>query len=250
MVGKKNKKRYGILLCCLLISAIGFGAVYGVEESRQKKEEAKRIAEQQKVSSQVAEIMQPKKTVKNEVATKENSKVESSTGENKKQETVNQETQKQEAANNETVKKEEKKTKETTIKETGISKPIQTDVIMDYCMDKTVYFATLDVYKYNPAMIFSAKVNDEVMIVAKGTIKEIYENEETGTTVVEDLGGGYEAVYGQLKDLNMKVGDEVVGGHVIGFVKEPTKYYVKEGANVFFQIRKDGNPVDPKDYFR
>ena len=25
---------------------------------------------------------------------------------------------------------------------------------------------------------------------------------------------------------------------------------MKEGANVFFQIRKDGNPVDPKDYFR
>ena len=57
------------------------------------------------------------------------------------------------------------------------------------------------------------------------------------------------AVYGQLKEPEFAVGDYVEAGHVIGYVTEPTKYYSVEGSNLYFELRKDGVPVDPIEFF-
>ena len=62
------------------------------------------------------------------------------------------------------------------------------------------------------------------------------------------LGDGYAAVYGQLKELNFAKGDTPEAGQVLGYVSEPTKYYTTEGSNVYFQLKKDGKAVDPKEY--
>ena len=123
------------------------------------------------------------------------------------------------------------------------------NVIINYSMDSTVYFPTLDQYKYNPAVIIAGEVNDKVYAVAKGQIKSIENDEVTGCTVTVDLGDGYEAVYGQLKELNFANGDYVEAGHVLGYVGEPTKYFTVEGSNLYFELDKDGTPVDPVAYF-
>ena len=44
------------------------------------------------------------------------------------------------------------------------------------------------------------------------------------------------------------MGDYVEAGHVIGYVTEPTKYYSVEGSNLYFELRKDGVPVDPIEF--
>jgi murein DD-endopeptidase MepM/ murein hydrolase activator NlpD len=127
--------------------------------------------------------------------------------------------------------------------------PLEGEVLLDYSMDSTIYFPTLDQYKCNPAVIISGEVNSKVYLIAKGIITDISTNEVTGCTVTEDLGDGYEAVYGQLKELNFSVGDEVEGGQVIGYISEPTKYYSVEGSNLYFELLKDGEPVNPLEYF-
>ena len=129
--------------------------------------------------------------------------------------------------------------------ENGLVWPIEGTVLLDYSMDSTIFFPTLQQYQYNPAMIISGKVNQKVYFVAKGKIKDISTNEETGCTVSQDIGDGYTAIYGQLKELNFGVGDMVESGQVVGYVSEPTKYYSVEGSNVYFQLLKDGVPVDP-----
>jgi septal ring factor EnvC (AmiA/AmiB activator) len=75
-------------------------------------------------------------------------------------------------------------------------------------------------------------------------------SEETGWTMTVELGDGYEAVYGQLKELNFKEGDYVESGHVLGYVSEPTKYYSVEGSNLYFKLQKEGIPVNPVEYFQ
>lgn len=127
--------------------------------------------------------------------------------------------------------------------------PMEGNVIINYSMDSTVYFPTLDQYKYNPAVIIAGEVNDKVYAVAKGQIKSIENDEVTGCTVTVDLGDGYEAVYGQLKELNFAKGDYVEAGHVLGYIGEPTKYFTVEGSNLYFELDKDGTPVDPVAYF-
>lgn len=126
--------------------------------------------------------------------------------------------------------------------------PVDGTVLMSFSMDKTVYFSTLEQYKYNPAMIISAAENDQVIAGTAGVVKSIDVTAQTGTTVNLDLGNGYELFYGQLKEVPLKVGDYVEANTVVGYVSQPTKYYSVEGPNVYFEMRKDGQPVNPVDY--
>ena len=115
-------------------------------------------------------------------------------------------------------------------------------------MDKSIYFATLNQYKYHPAIVISAEPGTEVWCAAQGKVTQIKVDEETGTTLSMDLGSGYEAVYGQLKELAVKEGDMVNAGALLGYVSEPTKYYTLEGSNLYFQLLRDGEPVNPMNY--
>ena len=126
--------------------------------------------------------------------------------------------------------------------------PISGMVLMDYSMDKTVYHKTLEQYKYNPAMIIAGAQGDQVIAGVSGIVKSIDESAQTGTTVNVDFGNGYEAFYGQLISLEVKTGDYVDATTTLGYVAEPTKYYSSEGSNLYFEMRKDGQPVDPKVY--
>ena len=132
-------------------------------------------------------------------------------------------------------------------KEDGIVWPIEGAVLLDYSKDATIYFQTLQQYQYNPAMVIAGDVNSKVYFVAKGKITNIETNEVTGCTVTQDIGDGYIVKYGQLKELNFKVGDMVESGQVVGYISEPTKYYSVEGPNVYFQVLKDNEPVDPQE---
>lgn len=127
--------------------------------------------------------------------------------------------------------------------------PLEGNVIMNYSMDQTIYYATLDSYRYNPAVIIEGEVNDKVVCAADGIITDISTNEETGCTVTMDLGDGYSAVYGQLKEVPFHAGAYVEAGDVLGYVSEPTKYYSVEGSNLYFALRHGEETVDPITFF-
>lgn len=131
----------------------------------------------------------------------------------------------------------------------GLIWPVDGAVILDYSMDQTIYFTTLDQYKYNPAVIIAGNVNDKVKAAANGKITDISTNEVTGCTVTMDLGDGYTAIYGQLKEVPYEAGAYLEAGNTIGFVNEPTKYYSMEGSNLYFELEKDGVPIDPVGFF-
>lgn len=126
--------------------------------------------------------------------------------------------------------------------------PIDGNVILSFSMDKTVYFATLDQYKYNPAMLIAGEVEDEVKCSATGEVVSIHSDAKTGTTITMKIGSGYEVVYGQIKNVKVKEGQHVSKGETIGYVSEPTKYFNVEGPNIYFQVLKNGEPVNPLEY--
>ena len=126
--------------------------------------------------------------------------------------------------------------------------PVDGNVILSYSMDKPVYFSTLAQYKYNPAVIIAGEVGEDVVAAAEGEVKSIKIDAQTGTTLTMDIGSGYEVVYGQLKDVCVAEGYRISEGDVIGCVSEPTKYYSVEGPNLYFQLLKDGEPVNPLEY--
>ena len=132
--------------------------------------------------------------------------------------------------------------------ETLMEWPIHGNILVDYSMDSTVYFPTLDQYRLSPAIAVQADEGAPVMSAVNGTVYSVEETAKTGTTVTMELGNGYQAVYGQLKDLNVSEGDTVKKGPIIGYVNAPTKYYSEEGSNLYFAMKKDGEPIDPIEY--
>ncbi len=126
--------------------------------------------------------------------------------------------------------------------------PIAGNILLNYSMDKTIYFPTLQQYKYNPSIVIASTQGTNVACAANSIVKEVYEDAQTGNTVVTSLGDGYELTYGQLTNVTVEEGDFVEEGVVLGQVAAPTKYYSMEGTNVYIKLTKDGEPVNPLDY--
>ena len=235
------KRQYIAAVACLMAGAIGFVGVYSTERAQDRKQRQQLAQEEQQRTeqkiSEVSSILEPK--VEDSVEQKEAKETE------------------------ETEQKEEEKATETMAepkvepaveeklhfagKKSGLW-PLDGKILLPYSMNATIYFPTLDQYQYNPAMVIQGNINDKVVFIAKGKIKDIITNEETGCTVTQDLGDGYTAIYGQLKELTFDKGDDVECGQVVGYVSEPTKYYSVEGSNLYFAMEKDGKPIDPTEY--
>ena len=122
------------------------------------------------------------------------------------------------------------------------------ELIKSFSMDGLVYYPTLEEYKVCPAIMVQAKPGDAVLAPADGVISKIAANEEIGTYLCVTLGDEYQAIIGNMDNVSVAEGDYVLKGTVLGGLAEPTKYYVTEGPNLYFELQKNGEPVDPLDY--
>ncbi len=123
--------------------------------------------------------------------------------------------------------------------------PVVGNILVNYSMDKTVYFPTLQQYKYNPAIIIQANQGDLITAASAGKVISVFSDPQIGNGVTMELGGGYEVTYGQLTNILVSEGSYVATGDVIAEVAAPTKYFSVEGTNVYFKLTKDGEPVNP-----
>lgn len=242
-----RQKSYLLAAVLMLAAVFGMTGVYFAEEKAEKKQQAQ--LEQEQLAAAEREKEEQSEAVDQVIPPQDDDFLDTP-------ETV--------SSKEEELPREPEETPETPAEETTSSKvkpelhfnteemgwPMSGNVIMNYSMDRTVYFATLDQYKYNPALVIQGKVNDKVCSVADGKVSNIEKNEVTGLTVTVDLGDGYSAVYGQLKEVPLSAGDHVNAKDVIGYISEPTKYYSVEGPNLYFQMIKDNKSIDPMEFLQ
>lgn len=237
-----KQKSYVIAAVIMLAAAFGMTGIYYSQQNQKQEEQlAKEQEEQEKQETAEAEKAKEEQQAKAEEETEQQTEAVSGIIEPQNNDFMDAP---------EAVAEIEPAAQETELhfEPENMNWPLQGNVIMNYSMDQTIYFATLDQYKYNPAVIIQAEVNTPVEAVAAGKVTSVETSAETGTTVTVDMGDGYSAVYGQLKEIEWNSGDEVAAGDVIGYVSEPTKYYSVEGANLYFELLKDGAPVNPMEY--
>lgn len=127
----------------------------------------------------------------------------------------------------------------------GLIMPFAGNILIDYSADKSVYFPTLQQYKCNPALVISATKGESVKAAADGMVSRIYDDAVTGKTVVMSLGNGYELTYGQLQNIAVSEGAYVAEGEIFAEMADPTRYFSKEGCNLYLKLTKDGVPVKP-----
>lgn len=246
---KPRRKKRGAAVAAVLcfVAAIAIVGTYTFKDYRESQREIELAqAEEQKYQE---EQNQSEETNTNQIVNEAEEPLEQDTETEEEDDTS-------ETEENDTVSEAEENAAQTAGGGSGLNFsgndkllwPVEGTLLMNYSMDKMVYFSTLDQFKYNPALVISGEKGDQVIASAPGVVKSIDKMAETGTTVNVDIGGGYELFYGQLSDVKVKTGDYVDSKTVLGYVGEPSIYYSVEGSNVYFEMRKDGQPVNPMDY--
>lgn len=123
--------------------------------------------------------------------------------------------------------------------------PVEGKVILPYSMDTTVYFKTLRSYRCNPGILIAAEEGENVLSAYEGVVESVSEDKEHGTTVTVIMGNGFKAIYGQLMNVTVAEGDTITTAQNIGEVAPPSSYYTEEGTHVFFELIKNGVPINP-----
>jgi len=99
--------------------------------------------------------------------------------------------------------------------------------------------------RYHPGIDIAAERNTPVLSVADGVVETSRWDETYGWMVEIDHGYGIRTVYGHNTRNLVKAGDRVTRGKTIATVGSTGH---STAPHVHFEIRRDGVPVDPKQY--
>ena len=247
-----KKEKFVMLASSLLVlSALTLTAVYVKERTRIQNENSAELSRGEETEETTQEYSSP---VNVGTAVNPNVKEDALEGEYGSYQEHLAQSQKEEAVEGETTEETVlEEAQETALNqpalsfspEEGLVWPIVGKVLINYSMDKTVYFATLQQYKYNPALMIEASEGETITAAADGRVSSVFYDVQYGNCVSVELGDGYELTYGQLGNIELKEGDYMQVGDVVGTVAAPTKYFAEEGANVYFKLTQNGEPCDP-----
>ena len=121
----------------------------------------------------------------------------------------------------------------------------QGDIIQNYSVDKLVYFETLGVFKANPGIFIKGQVGESVKASHDGKVINIDEDKDKGKYIQVEIDKGWILTYGQLKDIKVSKGDDIKDGQEIAKLAKPSAYYTKEGPHLYFEVKEDGEEINP-----
>jgi len=113
-----------------------------------------------------------------------------------------------------------------------------------FCYDKT-----LDRYAVHKGMDFAASAGTEVLAAVDGTVESVYKNDQLyGAVITIKHANGLQTVYKFIDPAeNLKAGDKVNRGDVIGTVAAATGVENMEGDHLHFEVYENGKQIDPDD---
>lgn len=103
------------------------------------------------------------------------------------------------------------------------------------------------VNKFHAGVDFSAPQGTPIYSSGAGTIKRTHKSRRGyGNTITIDHGFGLETFYAHLKDINVKKGQKVTRGQIIGTVGNTGK---STAPHLHYEVRKNNRTVNPIYYF-
>ena len=130
-------------------------------------------------------------------------------------------------------------------------KECQLDV--DYSDTVLVFSPTMNDYRTHTAMDLTAKVGQEVVAVADGVVKNVWQDYFMGTCVAIEHSGNAVSYYKSLDpavDEKIVIGASVKAGDVIGTVGDSAKNEVAQDPHLHFELMVNNKHVDPKKHIK
>lgn len=134
-------------------------------------------------------------------------------------------------------------TKNPTIQ---LQKPVDGKTLTDYAMDKLVYNKTLDEWRTHSGVDMSAALNTEVKAAAAGKVVDAKKDPRLGYLIILEHENGFKTIYANLKEeANVKIGDMVNRGDVLGWVGATAPFEYAEEAHLHFEVLHNDICVNP-----
>lgn len=101
--------------------------------------------------------------------------------------------------------------------------------------------------QFHYGMDFTAPIGTKVYATGDGVVKDVQSiGGGYGRWIMIDHGFDYETLYAHLSGFNVKIGDQVKRGSVIGYVGSSG---TSTGPHVHYEVHKNGEPVNPQYYY-
>lgn len=172
---------------------------------------------------------------------------------NKSTNTKSQNTQTKNTTKEQTQTKTDSSTKQYTksTENPTFKNPVEGEVIKEYAKDKLVYSNTLGEWIVHDGIDIKANKTTVVKASAEGTVKSIKNDPRYGLTVIVEHSNGFTSVYSNLLTAEFVVeGEKVKQGQTIGTVGTTATFEISDEPHLHFEIRKDGNSLDPTLYLK
>ena len=127
--------------------------------------------------------------------------------------------------------------------------PLSGESVFGYSMEALSYNQTTRDWRTHDGVDIAAETGTNVTAAADGQVYTVYDDDAMGTTVVIRHEGGYTTRYASLSpELQVKVGDTVTLGQVIGTVGETAMVESVLGPHVHFSVTYQDLPMDPAEF--
>ena len=100
--------------------------------------------------------------------------------------------------------------------------------------------------KFHYGIDFTAPKGTEIYVTGDGTVKEVRVSKTYGRMIVVDHGFGVKTLYAHLSKFDVKVGNKVKRGDVIGYVGNTGQ---SAGDHLHYEVMVNGKKVNPINYF-
>ena len=149
------------------------------------------------------------------------------------------------------VENKQEEIKQEEVKDLSFVKPADGEIVKDYSKDNLVYSSTLEEWTTHLGIDIAMQKTDVVKAVADGKVKSIKNDPRYGLTVVIEHQNGFESIYSSLLTAEfITVGEEIKQGSTIATVGNTATFEIADTTHLHFEMKKDGQNVDPKIYIK
>ena len=130
----------------------------------------------------------------------------------------------------------------------SMTTPLEGELMREFTIDDLVYYEAIGEWRVHKGIDIKPKDTLLIESALAGKVEAVNNSEITATEIIIDHGNNVKTLYSNLVSANVKAGDTVEKGQVIGNLGKTVSIEATDGAHLHFEVIVDGQQINPLDY--